>query len=169
MGQYIAIVSNSNNRITKYAEFTLEADADAHVVTFGGFVYNNSNNYAIPSIHVDGSTVTSVDPVSLADYKTNAISVNQDEAATRIAALFSRVYGSNKFTDERLNLVAEYAGLTMKVAKSTNDSTDDARIVVLEALDTSKNAVILAENKAATRINAAANKKAVDAISVPWP
>ena len=34
---YTAIVKVENNRITKYQDFELKSDADAHVVTYGGF------------------------------------------------------------------------------------------------------------------------------------
>ena len=39
MEDYIAIVGNANNKITKYQDFAEEADANAHVsATHGGFV-----------------------------------------------------------------------------------------------------------------------------------
>ena len=34
---YLAIVKAENNKITKYQDFELKLDADAHVVTYGGF------------------------------------------------------------------------------------------------------------------------------------
>jgi uncharacterized protein (DUF39 family) len=34
---YTAIVKVENNRIVKYQDFELKSDADAHVVTYGGF------------------------------------------------------------------------------------------------------------------------------------
>ncbi len=35
---YIAIVKVENNRIAKYQDFSSKADADAHIVEYGGFV-----------------------------------------------------------------------------------------------------------------------------------
>ena len=34
---YLAIVKAENNKIAKYQDFELKLDADAHVVTYGGF------------------------------------------------------------------------------------------------------------------------------------
>ena len=38
MENYIAIVGNANNKITKYQDFAEEADANSHVSAHGGFV-----------------------------------------------------------------------------------------------------------------------------------
>ena len=37
MKDYIAVVKNEGNKVTKYQDFESESDADAHVVTYGGF------------------------------------------------------------------------------------------------------------------------------------
>ena len=39
---YTAIVSVENGKITKYAEFETEQEANAHVNQYGGFVYNGA-------------------------------------------------------------------------------------------------------------------------------
>ena len=35
---FIAVVRHENNRVTKYQDFDTQAEADAHVATYGGFV-----------------------------------------------------------------------------------------------------------------------------------
>lgn len=56
---YIAIIKTENNRIAKYQEFPNLTDANTHVATYGGFVYNNTNNYNITDLYIDNNqTVT---------------------------------------------------------------------------------------------------------------
>ena len=38
MKVFIAVVKHENNRVTKYQDFDTQAEADAHVATYGGFV-----------------------------------------------------------------------------------------------------------------------------------
>ena len=38
MKQYIAIVASLNGKVAKYQDFDTQAEADAHVASFGGFV-----------------------------------------------------------------------------------------------------------------------------------
>ena len=60
MKNYIAIVRNENNRITKYQDFDVESDADAHVVTYGGFVVPkpSSERMIYWVVDADAETVT---------------------------------------------------------------------------------------------------------------
>lgn len=55
---YLAIVEVLNNRVAKLQEYPNFGLANAHVVQNGGFVYNNSNNWPILHMHIDGETVT---------------------------------------------------------------------------------------------------------------
>jgi hypothetical protein len=41
MKDYVAVVSHDAGRVTKFQDFDTQADADTHVVNFGGFVANN--------------------------------------------------------------------------------------------------------------------------------
>ena len=52
---YTSIVATENNRITKFAEFATEQEAQAHCDTYGGFVYAGSYS---PDLYVDGQVVT---------------------------------------------------------------------------------------------------------------
>lgn len=52
---YTAIVATESHRITKFAEFDTEQEAQAHCDKHGGFVY--AGPYS-PSLHVDGEIVT---------------------------------------------------------------------------------------------------------------
>ena len=44
MENYIAVVKNEGNKVTKYKDFESESDADAHVATYGGFVADKPND-----------------------------------------------------------------------------------------------------------------------------
>ena len=46
MKNYIAIVKTSNNKLDKYQDFDSKSDADAHVITHGGFVVDNPGGHA---------------------------------------------------------------------------------------------------------------------------
>ena len=41
MENFIAVVGNDGSTLTKYQDFAVEADADSHVATYGGFVVAN--------------------------------------------------------------------------------------------------------------------------------
>ena len=60
MKNYIAIVRNENNKVTKYQDFDVESDADAHVVTYGGFVVPkpSSERMYYWVVDADAQTVT---------------------------------------------------------------------------------------------------------------
>ena len=45
MKDYIAIVKTSNNKLDKYQDFDSKSDADAHVITHGGFVADNPGGH----------------------------------------------------------------------------------------------------------------------------
>ena len=59
MENYIAVITNENNKVTKYQDFASKSEADAHVVTYGGFVVDKPSdrmNYWI--VDADKKTVT---------------------------------------------------------------------------------------------------------------
>ena len=59
MEKYIAVVNHADNKITKYQDFSNEADANAHVSTHGGFVCatpDGSINYWV--VDADKKTLT---------------------------------------------------------------------------------------------------------------
>ena len=59
MQDYIAIVKNENNKVTKYADFASKSEADAHVATHGGFVVDKpSDRMAYWVVDADKKTVT---------------------------------------------------------------------------------------------------------------
>lgn len=62
---YTAIVSVDQGVITKYAEFETEQEAQSHVNTYGGFVYNGAYN---PNLEV-GPNNTVAYSQSMADEK----------------------------------------------------------------------------------------------------
>ena len=60
MKAYIAVVKNENNKVTKYQDFASKSDADAHVVTYGGFVVDkpDSDRTDYWVVDADKKTVT---------------------------------------------------------------------------------------------------------------
>jgi len=168
---YIAIVSHSSNRITKFQEFAIKFDADSHVINYGGFVYYNLHKMAIPDMFISGETVTEVSRVSLENYKKKAITKNQVEAGERIAALFDADYGSNKLSDRRFNDLIRYNELREKEVTRGAIITEpeQAEIGALRTKKDNINSIRNAENAAAAVIDKAADKAAVDEINVLWP
>jgi len=93
---YIAIVTTLSNRVDKHQEFATQGEADAHAVTYGGIVYNNSSNHPIPELWVDGAVVThDPDTGRLAGAKTRKIKELKAEGLKRMNA----VYGDEVFSN----------------------------------------------------------------------
>ena len=44
MQDYIAVVKNEGNKVTKYQDFASKSEADAHVATHGGFVVDTPDS-----------------------------------------------------------------------------------------------------------------------------
>ena len=58
MKDYIAVVKNENNKVTKYQDFSNKSDADAHVAKHGGFVSIKPSSERMDYWVVDGETLT---------------------------------------------------------------------------------------------------------------
>jgi hypothetical protein len=58
MENHIAVVKNEDNKVTKYQPYASKADADAHVVKYGGFVADKPDDDRIKYWVVDGETLT---------------------------------------------------------------------------------------------------------------
>ena len=66
---YIAIVTTSNNRITKFKEFDNQTDANSHISEYGGFVCNNADNTPVMNLWIEGQTATIVPYVAQQEYQ----------------------------------------------------------------------------------------------------
>ena len=56
---FIAVVKHENNRVTKYQDFDTQAEADAHVATYGGFVDDKpSDRFDYWIVDADKKTLT---------------------------------------------------------------------------------------------------------------
>ena len=73
MEKYIAVVKNENNKVTKFQDFADKSDADAHVVTYGGFVADKPDNYRTKYWVVDADKKTLTYDKSTADSDDAAI------------------------------------------------------------------------------------------------
>jgi len=60
MEKYMAVVRHENNMISKYQDFAVKSDADAHVLTYGGFVVDtpSSGSFNYWVVDADKKTVT---------------------------------------------------------------------------------------------------------------
>lgn len=59
MEKYIAVVKHENNKVTKYQPFAVEADADAHIKVYGGFVAEKpSDRIKYWIVDADNKTLT---------------------------------------------------------------------------------------------------------------
>lgn len=93
MQRYLAIVAVDNNRVAKYLDFGVEADAQAHVSAHGGFVYDNVANDPLGDLSVTGQVVTVVPPVD--EYKAAKIQQLQQEGLQRANDVFGEVVFGN--------------------------------------------------------------------------
>ena len=58
MKVFIAVVKHENNRVTKYQDFDTQAEADAHVAKYGGFVDDKpSDRWAYWIVDADKKTL----------------------------------------------------------------------------------------------------------------
>lgn len=81
MENFIAVVKNEGNKVTKYQDFADKSAADAHVATYGGFVADKPDNDRMGYWVVDADKKTVTYDKSTAD---------SDEAA-RVAVAYKAV------------------------------------------------------------------------------
>jgi len=80
MEKYIAVVRHEGNKVTKYQDFASKSDANAHVVTYGGFVVDKPSNDQMGYWAVDADKKTITYDQSQAD----------SDAAARAATQYQR-------------------------------------------------------------------------------
>ena len=73
MKKYIAIVKNEGNKVTQYQDFDDKSDADAHVITYGGFVVDKPDGDRMDYWVVDADKKTVTYDKSTADSDDAAI------------------------------------------------------------------------------------------------
>ena len=84
MKDYIAVVKNENNKVTKYQDFAVKLDADFHVITHGGFVAEKPSDRRKYWV-VDADNKTLTHDKSQADSDDAAIIANAYKEDRRIA------------------------------------------------------------------------------------
>jgi hypothetical protein len=85
MLDYIAIVKNEDNKVTKYQEFGSKSEADAHVITYGGFVIDKPDSERMNYWVVDDDKKTVTYDKSTADSDDAAIVANAYKDVRRAA------------------------------------------------------------------------------------
>ena len=80
MENYIAVVKNKGSKVTKFADFASKSDADAHVVTYGGFVVDKPSSDQTRYWVVDSDKKTLIHDKSTADsdYAAALLNLNKD-------------------------------------------------------------------------------------------
>ncbi len=117
---YYAIVAVDNERVAKYAKFDTQAEADAHVATYGGFVAAN------PAGNVD-------------DWRIVGQSVVVDPPPPRVPAYVSRYQFKQAAlnANQLANLKGAYASLS-----------EDAKLYWDETPRVGRNSILITELKA---------------------
>ena len=77
MQDYIAVVKNESNKVTKYQDFAAKSDADAHVATYGGFVVDKPDGDRMDYWVVDADKKTVTYDKSSADSDDAALAATQ--------------------------------------------------------------------------------------------
>ena len=85
MKDYIAVVKNENNKVTKYQDFVSKSEADAHVATYGGFVVDKPDDDRMDYWVVDADKKTVTHDKSTADSDDAAIVANAYKDVRRAA------------------------------------------------------------------------------------
>ena len=96
---YLAIVKAENNRITKYQDFELKSDADAHIGKYGGFTVetpaSGSMNYWV--VNEEAKTIThdsSTEAADKAEYNASQYSRDRQAEYPSIEELVVALYDS---------------------------------------------------------------------------
>ncbi len=107
MKNFIAVVSSAAGKITKFQDFDIEADADAHVILYGGFVAPSpGDNWEYWVVDDVAETLTYDAATEAADSAARAQEA-ADQAAARQAPPVSTAVSIPALRDEFNALVAK--------------------------------------------------------------
>jgi hypothetical protein len=85
MLDYIAVVKNEDNKVTKYQDFAAKSDADVHIAMHGGFVVDKPSSDRMDYWVVDDDKETVTYDKSTADSDDAAIAAVAYKAVRRAA------------------------------------------------------------------------------------
>ena len=122
MKDYIAIVKNANNKVTKYQDFDSKSEADAHVATHGGFVVDKPDSDRMDYWVVDASKKTVTYDQSTAD--------SDDAAAAAVAGVEALEGRPGAMRDSLI-----YSAASCLVHLGRADSLSDGAELVATAID----------------------------------
>jgi hypothetical protein len=101
MENFIAIVKSTDGKLDKYQDFAVEADADNHVATYGGFVApdpGGSTGYWV--VDEDAQTVTNNQDQADADALANSWTALRAERDALLGSSDWTQYNDSPLTDE---------------------------------------------------------------------
>ena len=121
MERYIAVVKHESNKITKYQDFAVKEDADAHAATYGGFVADKPDSDRMSYWIVDADKKSITYDKSSADSNDAALAATQYQRDRRplyppLADFADAYYWAQKGDD---SLMTAYVAACDKV-KSDN-------------------------------------------------
>ena len=118
MKTYITVVSVENNRVAKYQDFDTQAEADAHVATYGGFVTTSPNTGSMAYWIVDeeAQTLTHDSDTQTSDETTTSIlrsisALEGNETPRRLAESVLSDAGKTWLTSNREKIAIERSKL----------------------------------------------------------
>ena len=119
MRQFIAVVSHDKGAVTKYQDFDLKADADAHVASFGGKVVEGlDNNLKYWDVSGD-SPVKDTDQLAV-DETANEWAALRSERNERLAETDHHALSDTTLADN----MKTYRQSLRDLPASTDDPTD---------------------------------------------
>jgi len=122
MENFIAVVKSTHSKLDKYQDFAVEADADNHVATYGGFVAPNpggSTGYWV--VDAEAETVTNNQDQADADALANSWTALRSERDALLGSSDWTQYNDSPLTDE---VKAEWA-VHRQALRDLPENTDD--------------------------------------------
>jgi hypothetical protein len=125
MENFIAIVKSTDGKLDKYQDFAVEADADNHVATYGGFVApdpGGSTGYWV--VDEDAQTVTNNQDQADADALANSWTALRAERDALLGSSDWTQYNDSPLTDEAKAEWVTYRESLRDLPENTDDPTN---------------------------------------------
>jgi hypothetical protein len=125
MENFIAIVKSTDGKLDKYQDFAVEADADNHVATYGGFVApdpGGSTGYWV--VDAEAETVTNNQDQADADALANSWARLRSERDALLVSSDWTQYNDSPLSDEAKAEWVTYRESLRDLPENTDDPAD---------------------------------------------